>query len=358
MLKVSYLITMLIMGSILAMAEESNPSVLINHQVLYDGALISNPAPVFMGKDRNIYNGQWLTVNCGHLIITSAPQGYGVNYVLPEGNLYSCRQTIVGVDFTNRSVLSLIDLAKNAQPVKSGDRATYPVTRYLARIQAQPEIFFGGISTVRVTGDQKIDSLANVMQRLADAGQTLGQDRYLDGTLTVEVAGKMKFDPENLGLIYPNDQARSRRDRMVHFGIKRPTWTGELLTGESGQGKLTYTVVSQGSLVKEHPKPTELFTALTQTLVILKSGYKDLKINSDANNQTQFKKLITDNAEVIAKEFKNAMQLMNQNNYHIMEVGWFVSEVADLIDAIDGILKNNVGSDPGLIEIIRETEER
>ena len=355
MLKVSYLITMLIMGSILAMAEEPNPSVLINHQVLYDGALKSTPAPYLRVIDE-VARGEVHAVNCGHLIFSSKFRDRAAAYCLPESNDYSCRQTIIGLDFTNRAILTLVDLAKNAQSVKSGNRATYPVTRYLAKIKSQPVIFFEGISQVRITGDQKLDSLAKVIQRLADAGQTIGQDRYLDGTFTVEVAGPMKFDPENRGITYPNN-LYGLSARRAEFGTRNPRQRGILLPDETGLKKITNRVISEGNLVKEYLKPTELFTALTQTLSILKSGYRDLKINSDANNQTQFKRLVTDNAEVIAKELKNAIQLMNQNNYHIMEMGWFVSQVGELIDAIDGILKSAIGSDPGLIEIIRETEQ-
>ena len=357
MLRIIYAITLLSIGSTPSMAEESKSSVLMDHQVLYDGVLKSHPAPYLRGSGKNEQGrGVIMTVTCGHLIVTSGPKQLAMLFSLPDHGLYSCRQTIVGIDFTNRAVLSLIDLTKNAQAVKSDERSTYPVTRYLARNYAQPVIFFEGISSVQITGDQKIDSLAMVIQRLADAQLTLGQNRYLDGTVIVEVAGPMKFDPENLGIVYPNDQS-SWPDRKVEFGIRTPGWDGRLLPVETRFEKLKYEVVSQGNLVKEHPKPTELFTALTKTLSILKSGYKDLKINSDDANQAQFKNLIAENAEVISTELSQAIQLMNQNNYHIVEMGWFVSQVGELIDAIDGILKNSVGSEPGLIEIIRETEQ-
>ncbi len=316
--------------------KKEKPKIVLDDVLLYDGDLSKERfhAPWIRQDTQGQYVDDTDAVNCGHLKVASTKE-YRSSSLL-DSKSYYCYITIVGFDFSNRGLLVLVDLAKNIR----GNGAKYPpVARYLARFYGTPIDFFSEVLTKQTDGS-KLANLAAAMNHLSRSIKSVGQDRYIDGSLLIERKGKMKWDPHGVDFIFPNN-------------LRDPDRTFFLTSNEF----IEINLVGSATDRKKFPKPEAVFAAMKETMNILSEGYATLQQASDERVKDDFKNFIAENAEVISRDLKKAIELMRRKPYHPMELIHFVNQISALIKACDDILESKVGSNPDFITILNSQEK-
>jgi len=308
-----------------ALAAEPKSKAFVDKVMMYDGKVDSVHFPWVLNVGRPTS-----VLHCAHLQIIRLDNGYGQNN---ENQLfmYNCRYSVIGIDFANKALLAFIDMHKYDHTAR-GLEGGFPVSRYLVSITGKPVDYFEGLEATPAGKGSSLQSLAEVMTTLSRTKEGLGQNRFIDGEISLTPRGKPKYDPLYHGL-------ESLPNRKLDFG---------------GGGAHTYKLQGTAAQNKQYPVPTEVYDALSKTMDILWEGYEDLKAGSGDEVKAAFRERIAKNAETLSGELKTAVELMRKKNYHPLELLWFVNQMGDLIASIDRILESKEGGDPGYVELINK----
>lgn len=271
------------------------------------------------------------SVSCGALQVYDpsgldyGEEGYS-DYVDNPNELATshCFFSPITIDFKTREIIAYVDVS---------DAHSVPYARNVQAISGKPTVFAEALQNYTTTGDSKIDSLAKMLSRLSNLDTSYGQSRHEEGLLFMRsIDSSVKIDPLKRGIsLGGNLKTYGHTDIQIRAITER----------------------SQPVVAYESTK--QVVAKLSKTIDVLWSGYEQLKLESNRENQELFSKLIAENAAEMSKELKATMVLLRTKRFHPMELILVVNRLSDLIEAVDRIMKDEEGQGPGFIEIIQAT---